>query len=96
MTDSVDQFIALEKSIADTVQQAQQKLRINARTQELLHVNGSASKLSPEETREQATLDVMGTPQFQKAPATNRQQPADQTKKSRNSFRLRSLCCRHG
>ena len=62
MRDSVDQFIALEISIADTVQQAEQKLRINARTQELLRVNGAAYSYSPEKAREQATLDVMDAP----------------------------------
>ncbi len=62
MRDSVEQFIELENSIADTVQQAQQELRINARTQELLRVDGAAYGYSPEKAREQATLDVMGAP----------------------------------
>ena len=59
---SGEQIIALEKSIADTVQQAQQKLRINARTRELLRVDGAAYSYSPEKARKQATLDVMGAP----------------------------------
>jgi len=62
MWDVVDQFIALEKSIDDTVQQAQQKLRINARTQELLRTDGRAYGYCPEKAREQARIDVMGAP----------------------------------
>ena len=62
MTDSDDQFIELENSIDDTVRQAQQELRINTRTQELLRVDGAAYSYSPEKAREQATLDVKGAP----------------------------------
>ena len=58
---SGDQFIELENSIAETVQQAQQKLKIDARTQELLRVNGSAYDYSQGKAREQATLEVTGT-----------------------------------
>ncbi len=60
MTDSVEQLITLDDSIAETVQQAKQKLRINARTQELLRVDGAAYSYSLEKARKQATLDVMG------------------------------------
>lgn len=55
-----NQFIELEKSISETVQQARQRMRINARTQELLRVNGKAFNYCPEKAREQATLDVLG------------------------------------
>ena len=63
MSDSVDQFIELENSIAETVQEAQQKQRIYARAQELLRVDGANYGYSQEKAREQATLDVMGAPE---------------------------------
>lgn len=60
MSDSCEQFSELENSIAETVRQAQQKLRINARTQELLRVDGATYNYSSEQAREQATIDVLG------------------------------------
>lgn len=60
MSDSCEQFSELENSIAETVRQAQQKLRINARTQELLREDGATYKYSSEQAREQATIDVLG------------------------------------
>ena len=62
MTDSADQFIELENSIAEIVHQSQQKQKIYARAQELLRVDGSTYGYSEENAREQATLDVMGAP----------------------------------
>ena len=60
--DSANQFIELEISIAETVQQAQRNPKIYARAQELLRVDGSTYGYSEEKAREQATLDVMGAP----------------------------------
>ena len=56
-----EQIITLEKSIAETVQRAQDKLKIGARTQELLRADGSAYNYSSEKARQQATIDVLGT-----------------------------------
>ena len=62
MKDSVEQCITLDNSIAETVQQAKQELRINARTQELLRVDGATYDYCPDKAREQATLEVLRAP----------------------------------
>ena len=60
MKDSNEHIITLDYSIAKTVQHAKQKLRINARTQELLHEDGQSYDYCPEKAREQATSEVLG------------------------------------
>lgn len=60
MSDSCELFGELENSIAETVRQAQQELRIKARTQELLRVDGPAYNYSSEQARQQATIEVLG------------------------------------
>ena len=51
MTDAVNKFIADDTAASEARQKARQQQRIDARTQELLRVNGSAYGFSPEKAR---------------------------------------------
>lgn len=61
MGNSVEHTITLDDSIAETVNEAKQELRIHARTQELLCEDGATFGYCPDRAREQATLEVLGT-----------------------------------
>jgi len=65
LTDPAHKFIADDIAAAEEAQKAEQRQRIDARTQELLRVNGSAHDYSPEQARKQATRDVMGRPAYE-------------------------------
>ena len=60
--ESNEQFDALERSIAATVEQAQREKRIKARTRELLTVNGKDYDYCQEKARRRAMEDVLGVP----------------------------------
>ena len=60
LTVSVEHVITLDSSIAESVQDAKQELRINARTHELLCVDGATYDYCPEKARDQATQEVLG------------------------------------
>ena len=59
MRDSEEHIITLDSSIAETVQQAKQALRINARAQMLLRDDAAAYDYCPTKAREQATLEAV-------------------------------------
>lgn len=59
MRNSEEHIITLDHSIAETVQQAKQELRINARTQMLLRDDPAAYDYCPTKAREQATSEVV-------------------------------------
>ena len=65
LTDAAQQFIEDDIAATEEAQKAEQRQRIDARTQELLRVNGSAYDYSPEQARKQATRDVMGQPAYE-------------------------------
>ena len=65
MTEAVNRFIEDDLAAADALQQKKQRHRIDARTQELLRVNGSQYGFSPEKARKQATADIMGPPAYE-------------------------------
>ena len=60
MTVSDEHVITLDSSIAESAQNAKQELRINARTHELLCVDGATYDYCPEKAREQATREILG------------------------------------
>jgi hypothetical protein len=64
-TEAVNKFIEDDLAAADALRKKKQRHRIDARTQELLRVNGSEYGFSPEKAREQATADVMGPPAYE-------------------------------
>jgi len=57
---SVEHIITLDSSIDESVQNAKQALRINARTHELLCIDGATYDYCPEKAREQATREILG------------------------------------
>lgn len=60
MSESTDQFDALDRSIADTASQVKISTRIHTRMRELLRENGLAYGYSQEKALEQATLEITG------------------------------------
>lgn len=65
LTDAAQQFIEDDIVASEAVKKADQQQRIDAWTQELLRVNGSAYDYSPEQARQQATRDVIGPPAYE-------------------------------
>ena len=65
LTDAAQQVVADDIAATEEAQKAEQRQRIDARTQELLRVNGSAYDYNPEKAREQATREVMGRPAYE-------------------------------
>lgn len=55
-----EEFEALERSIAMTVERAQQEKKIQARVHELLTVSGKEYDYCPEKARRRATAEVHG------------------------------------
>jgi len=88
MTEAVNKFIEDDLAAADALHKKKQQHRIDARTQELLRVNGSQYGFSPEKARKQATADVLGPPAYEddvnpKPKKPNRQAILDAHKASR-------------
>lgn len=59
LTDAAQQFIEDDIAASEAVKKADQQQRIDARTQELLRVNGSAYDYSPEQARKQAAREII-------------------------------------
>ena len=60
MSDSEVQFVALDRSIAETTNQVRLSSKVHARMRELLRKNGLVYGYSEQEALEQATLEVTG------------------------------------
>ncbi len=65
LTGAVNKFIADDIAASEARQKARQQQRIDARTQELLRVNGSEYGFSPAKARSQATREVVGAPRYE-------------------------------
>ena len=65
MTDAVNKFIEDDLEAADALYKKKRLHRIDARTQELLRVNGSEYGYSPEKARKQATQEIIGPPAYE-------------------------------
>ena len=61
----VNKRIEGDIAASEARQKARQQQRIDARTQELLRVNGSALDFSPQKAREQAMREIMGPPRYE-------------------------------
>lgn len=59
MTDTVNKFIEVDLAATDALQKKKQQHRIDARTQELLRVNGSAYNFSAKKARAHATREIV-------------------------------------
>jgi hypothetical protein len=60
VSDSTDPFVALDRSIADTVKRTQLETRIHKRVRALMRENGLVYGYSEDEALDQATLEVTG------------------------------------
>jgi hypothetical protein len=79
MTEVVNKFIEDDLAAADALRKKKQRHRIDARTQELLRVNGSEYGFSPEKARKQATADVIGPPAYEDDITVEPEKPNRQT-----------------
>lgn len=60
MSNSKGQFVALDRSIAETADEVKLSARIHIRMRELLRENGLAYGYSQQEALEQATFEITG------------------------------------
>ena len=62
MSDTKGQFVALDRSIANTASQVKLSTKIQARMRELMRENGLSYGYSQEKALEQATIELTGAP----------------------------------